>query len=126
MANNNQENFPPPPELRRQTNVSFLLNDENVDSMFNPRIVPDGVDPLLESRGQFDFSPHPNGLDGLTVEDYENLARNNGWYIEEDEGVWSGEEEDLTDDSEDEQEEEEDNEQFQRAWEDWLNDSRDA
>lgn len=88
MTFNNQENIPPPPALVRQMtgDVAPLppalprVNPEN-----NPLIVPmeDENDPLLQVHGQFDFRPVPNGLSGYTLDDYENIARNNGWFVPE-------------------------------------------
>lgn len=92
MANdNNQENIPPPPPLVRQE--TGMLQMPIVEPANNPTIVQFENDPLLLVHGQFNFSPMPNGLNGYTEEDYENLMRNNGWWV------------DLEEDNEFEQEE---------------------
>lgn len=96
---NNQENIAPP-ALVRQTTTDFSENEQvaplppalprqgngpYVAPQNNPLIIPmeDENDPLLQPHGQFDFSPMPNGLNGYTLDDYENIARNNGWFIPE-------------------------------------------
>ena len=73
---NNQENLPPPPALVRQTNMPV------VEPVNEPTIVQFENDPLLQVHGQFDFSPMPNGLNGYTEEDYENILYNNGWFVD--------------------------------------------
>ena len=77
---NNQENIPPPPPLARQQ--TGFLEMPIVEPVNNPTIVRFEEDPLLQVHGQFDFSPMPNGLNGYTEEDYENIMRNNGWWVD--------------------------------------------
>lgn len=102
---NNQENLPPPPLLTRQE-TGFIPFPNPVPPELDYRILPvpedPQQDPLLEMSGGFDWVPLPNGLDGYTIEDFENIARNNGWYVPEE-----FECEEVTDDEEEEEEEEE-------------------
>jgi hypothetical protein len=106
---NNQENIPPPPSLTRQL-TGLIPFPDPVPPELDYRILPvpedPRQDPLLEMHGGFDWEPLPNGLDGYTLEDYENIARNNGWFVPED-----FEFEDVTDDSDDEEEDEEEEEE---------------
>lgn len=78
----NNENLSPPPLERQQTQL-VIPNTPPVPPEYEPMIVQeqDENDPLLQIHGQFDFRPIPNGLDGYSLEDYENVARNNGWYV---------------------------------------------
>lgn len=79
----------------------------------NPTIIPgpgEENDPLLQTHGQFDFSPMPNGLNGYTEDDYDNILRNNGWWIPE--GPY--EEEDFPDDTDEDSDEEEEEEEDDR------------
>ena len=78
---------------------------------FDTEIVADDWDPLLTNplpvNGAFawgapEWTPRPNGFYGYTLEDFENIARNNGWYNEQD-----FEREELTDEEDDEEEGEE-------------------
>lgn len=56
--------MPPPPILTRQRTQQFIRFDETEHII-----------------GQFEM--RPNGLDAYTQEDYENIRRNGGWYVEE-------------------------------------------
>lgn len=101
MSNhNNQENIPPvvppevpvlpePPVMTRQ--VGGYVGDDTM--------IPFDNEPEVSVHGQSFFSL----LDGYDTETYENICRNNGWYVSN--GPY--EEEDLTDSSDDEEDEEE-------------------
>lgn len=95
MADENNFDLPLPPSLVRQVGQDLYVPPD-LDTV----IVPDGQDPLLNVNGA--WMPRPNGLDGYTLEDFENIARNNGWYVDN-----FDLEDDETDNEEEEQEEEE-------------------
>lgn len=88
-----KENLPPPPVLVRQV----------AGPVHEPQLVDTSLQPTFNVHGQSDFSPLPDGLWGYDEDDYDNIIRNNGWWVPEGEY----EEEDVTDESSDEEEEEE-------------------
>lgn len=83
-----------PPPLVRQTTVDLFLE---------PEIATDGNDPLLTINGQLGWVPAPNGVREYTLEDFETVARNNGWLDDgfEEEDVPTDEELEESDDEED-------------------------
>jgi hypothetical protein len=96
----NDENLGPPPLVRQV--AGDVVRDPLVAVFDGPR-----------EEGRFengvwvppDFVPLPNGMDGYTEEDWENVRRNNGWYVEEDSSN-EYEQEDFPDSSDSEDEEE--------------------
>jgi hypothetical protein len=107
---NNQENVDPEiverPVLRRQ--VAGPVFPPEVHPNLDYRILPipeePEADPLLQINGGWDWEPRPNGLDGYTLDDFENVSRNNGWYLPP-----GFELEEVTDESDSEDEDEGDN-----------------
>ena len=97
----NDENIAPPPLVRQV--AGDLVPPDPLVAVFNqPR-----------DEGRFEngvwipptFVPLPNGMDGLTEEDHDNIMRNNGWYVEGDDSSNEYEQEDFPDSSDDEDEE---------------------
>lgn len=119
MADNNQENIPPPPPvLARQVGGDLDVFPE-VPPNFDTDIVPDEWGPLLTNHvpinGASEWTPRPNGFYGYTLEDFENIARNNGWYNDND-----FEREELTDEEDDDDDDDEEEEVVDQAFHDVM------
>jgi hypothetical protein len=103
-----ENNLGPPPSLVRQ--VAGDLHPD-VPPELDYRILPPSVDddPLLQINGQLGWELRPNGLNGYTLDDFENIARNQGWYVSDGED-WECETiPDSDSDSDDEEETEVEN-----------------